>query len=191
MKNIFTNVLCASLLVFMLVGCGKSSESNLSNTTVTGQVTTIDGNSVTLLLGELTENEMAGAPADGGEAPSGDGTPPSGAPSGDGTPPSGAPSGGGTPPSDTPSGDTASGEAQSAQLPSGGCAMPSFTVGTDSTTITITDSTAITIEGMGEGIEGTIADITVDSILEVCFGDDNTVSTIIVKNITGGPAAKS
>lgn len=183
MKKVLTCVMAAAVLALFLVGCRESSESDLSNSTVTGQVTAVDGNSVTLLLGELTENEM-------GTPPSGDtasGTAPSGAPSGEapsGEAPAGeAPSGDGS--GEVPSGEAPSG-GDSGEAPSGGGSMSSFTAGEESVTITITDDTVITIEGMGDDTEGTIADITADSILEVSFGADNTVTSVTVKNIMGG-----
>ena len=142
MKKILACTLSAAFLVLLFTGCGNSSEENsLSNTTLTGKVTAVDGNSVTIQLGELTESTLEDMPSDGqspsGEAPSGDGQAPSGdAPSGDGQAPSGdAPSGGGQAPSgDAPSGDgqvpsgdapSGDGQAPSGDAPSGGGQAPS------------------------------------------------------------------
>lgn len=176
MKKVLTCALGTAVLLLFLVGCGNSSAKDYSNSTVTGQVTAVDGSSATLLLGEMTTGDTAAVPSDGtvsSAAPSG-GTPPSGAPAGDstlgGTPPSGAPAGGGAP---------------SGQAPSGVGSMSSFTAGTESVTITIADSTVITVEGMGQSTTGTIADVTANAILEVTFGDDNTVTAITVKNMGG------
>jgi len=184
MKKVLTCSLCAAILTLFLTGCGSNSESNLSNTTVTGQVTAVDGNTVTLLLGELAEMPAAEPPAveGSGEAPTGE------APSGE------APAGGGS--GEAPSGEApaggGSGEAPSGEAPAGGGAMSGFTAGDESATMSITDSTVITIENMGASTSGTVSDITVGSIIEVVFGDNNTVSSVTVKNLgSGGDGAKT
>ena len=185
MRKVLTCALGAAILTLFLTGCGKSSESDLSNTTVTGQVTAVEGNSVTLVLGELAEMPAAEAPTVDGssEAPTGGGS--GEAPTGE------APAGGGSgeaPTGDAPAG-SGSGEAPTGEAPAGGGAMSGFTAGDESVTITITDATVITVEGMGESAAGTVSDITVGSILEVVFGDDNTVTSITVRNIMGGGAS--
>ena len=185
MRKVLTCALGAAILTLFLTGCGKSSESDLSNTTVTGQVTAVEGNSVTLVLGELAEMPAAEAPTVDGssEAPTGGGS--GEAPTGE------APAGGGSgeaPTGDAPAG-SGSGEAPTGEAPAGGGAMSGFTAGDESVTITITDATVITVEGMGESTAGTVSDITVGSILQVVFGDDNTVTSITVRNIMGGGAS--
>ena len=176
MKKVLSCVLGTALLAMLLTGCGKDSETNYSNQNVTGQVTAVDGSSVTLLLGEMSENQKSEAPT---VQQNSDGTAPSGAPSGD-APSGDAPSGG------APSGGAPSGDVPSGDVPSGGRAMSSFTAGEDSVTITITDSTVITVAGMGESTDGTIDDIKVGSILEVSFGSNNTVTSITVRNNMDG-----
>ena len=199
MRKVLTCALGAAILTLFLTGCGKSSESDLSNTTVTGQVTAVEGNSVTLVLGELAEMPAAEAPTVDGssEAPTGGGSgeaPTGEAPAGGGSgeaPTGEAPAGGGSgeaPTGDAPAG-SGSGEAPTGEAPAGGGAMSGFTAGDESVTITITDATVITVEGMGESAAGTVSDITVGSILEVVFGDDNTVTSITVRNIMGGGAS--
>lgn len=74
MKRIVA-ILCAAALLFSLTACSGSnsdaeSEADYSNQTLTGQVTAIDGTKVTLLLGEITEQEMDMQQMGGGEAPS-------------------------------------------------------------------------------------------------------------------------
>ncbi|MCD7920737.1 MAG: hypothetical protein LUG45_11855 [Clostridiales bacterium] len=90
----FTALFCALALALSLAACGgsttdQSSEESgsslqaeveavteYSNTTVTGQITAIDGATVTLQLGELAESEGFGGGElpddDGGEMPGGD-----------------------------------------------------------------------------------------------------------------------
>ena len=62
MKKNLTFTLIAAVLALFLVGCGKTADNDLSNTTVTGQVTAVDENSVTLLLGEMTSATTGTAP---------------------------------------------------------------------------------------------------------------------------------
>ena len=53
--------LCAAALLFSLAACGGQEETaavDYSNTTLTGQVTKIDGTVLTLKLGTLTEQEQ-------------------------------------------------------------------------------------------------------------------------------------
>ncbi len=89
----FAALFCALALALSLVSCGNSSDStsdtsssqvaaettqDYSGTTVAGQITAIDGSTVTLQLGELTESEgfSGGDMADGqggGEMPDGEG----------------------------------------------------------------------------------------------------------------------
>ena len=188
MKKIIILALCLSVLAFCLVGCSDNTQTNtdsgtdLSNTTIAGQVTAIDGTSVTLQLGDLTGNNKSAAPADDAtkdEATSSDTT---GSASTDtatsGTAPSGEAPGGAVPSGEAPSGAAPSGEA-----PSGGGPRSTFTAGSENIAITIGDDATITIEGMGENTTGTIDDIKVGDILEVTFGDNNTVTAVIVKNV--------
>jgi hypothetical protein len=184
-------ILIFTVLTFCLFGCGTDSAgsaaetetaADYSNTTVTGQVTAVDDDSVTLLLGELTENDISTGAAPSGGTPSGEA--PSGeAPSG-GAPSGGAPSGG-APSGEAPSGEMPSGETPSGETPSGGGRMKTFTAGTDSVTVTIGEDTAITVEGIGESTEGTTDDITVGSVLELTFGDNNTVTAVTMKAVGG------
>ena len=67
MKKKFLSLLCAAAMVFSLAACGTKTDTTYAGQTLTGRVTAIDGTSVTLALGELTENS-----APSGGAPSGD-----------------------------------------------------------------------------------------------------------------------
>jgi len=153
-------ILVSSILALCLSACGTSNETEVtdySNSTVTGKVTAIDGNSVTLILGELTESNPKG------NAPPSDGEPSSGVPSGDG------------PSSEVPSGDRPSGDAP---------AMMTFIASEDTITVTIGDTATIMIEEMGKKTEGKIDDIAVDDILEITFGDSKTVTEVLIKDIS-------
>ena len=58
MKRIIA-ILCCAALLFTLAGCSSTGTTteDYSNTTLTGQVVSVDGNTVTLQLGELSEDE--------------------------------------------------------------------------------------------------------------------------------------
>lgn len=76
------SLLCASAMVLSLAACGSSQTESDTNTvyadtTVTGQVTAIDGNSVTLQLGTLSESsDKPSSPDTSGNNVSGSQTPP-------------------------------------------------------------------------------------------------------------------
>ena len=82
------SILCAAALALSLTACGNTSETNsdqVTEQTITGQITAIDGSSVTLQLGELSENTQTPPEMPGGSSSDENGgTPPempSGAPS--------------------------------------------------------------------------------------------------------------
>ena len=61
------SVVCTSALVISLVACGSkdTTTSEYVDTTITGQITAIDGDEVTLQLGELSEaSGDSNAPSD-------------------------------------------------------------------------------------------------------------------------------
>ena len=123
MKKI-TALLCAAAMVLSLAACSSGEDNSAyAGTTVTGEVSEIDGNKVTVTLGELTEEEMPDW-----QQPGGDGETPPSKPDESGTdssetatqtPPEGKNGAGGgeTPPSkpdtDTAGDGQASGEAPS------------------------------------------------------------------------------
>ena len=164
------SAICAALLALSLFGCGVKTSKDLSNSTVTGKVTAINGSSIILQLGELTGSSSGTAPSGGGTA--------------SGAAPSGAPSG------NVPSGQAPSGDIPSGNAPSGGGnasgSSASFKAGETSVTITADDSVAVTVEGAASDTKTTAADIAVDDVLEVTFGDNNTVTAVTVKNLSGG-----
>lgn len=125
----WTSVLCAAALTLSLAACGtQTAGTSESQGTLTGQVTEVDGNQVTLLLGTLEENENGSGSAPGGAPIQGDqaGTPPekpdgsSDSGSTNGQPPAkpdgGSTDNGGTPP-EMPSGGQPSGAAPSGDAP--------------------------------------------------------------------------
>lgn len=160
---------------------------------IIGQVEAIDGSSITLLIGEMTEG-MNNMP-DNNRPPSRE---TSGSDEPDGTPEASsrdeAPPDGGVP-GEAPSGEAPSGEAPSGEAPndrdpgSRGSGIPGFTPGEEHVTIAISENTSITVTGMDENSDGTIEDITVGAILEVTLDQDNTATAVIVRNIMGNGMA--
>ncbi|MBN2026105.1 MAG: hypothetical protein JW854_05035 [Actinobacteria bacterium] len=154
-------------------GCQKS-------TTLLGQVTAIEGNTITLALG--TQNEAGeqgafqpGAGEDGTSAGE-DGTtrpePPDGM-----QPPSGEEGEMPEPPE---------GMGEEGSMPPGGAMGPGgLTLTGEESTITVSDSTVITIEEMGETTGGSLSDIDVGDILSVTL-DGGTATTVTVMQGGGG-----
>ena len=69
---------CAGLMAFSLAACGSQNAASSSISTpqvtsaVVGKITALDGTTVTLQLGELTENQPGDPPSQDGAQPSGD-----------------------------------------------------------------------------------------------------------------------
>ena len=190
-----------------------TAQADYSNQTITGKVVSMDGTSVTLQLGELTEGGPGGS-SDGQTPPdmpnsgsSSDGssdqqTPPE-KPDGDAssdnssdgssdqqTPPekpdgdtssngsSDGSSDGQTPP-DMPGGDSQMG---------GGPGGQTFTAGEGTAAIDL-DGVTIQKSENGETTDASIDDISTDSVLTVTFGDDNTITSVVIESVsTGGPS---
>lgn len=114
MKKILSAV-CAAALVLSITACGSSAQTDYSGETVSGKVTSVDGSTVTLQLGELTESDDNG--------PGGQGQPPEmlssdGSDTGNSDNANGGPGAGGTPP-EKPSGDSSSDSQTPPEKPSG------------------------------------------------------------------------
>ncbi|MCD8126357.1 MAG: hypothetical protein LUD82_02435, partial [Clostridiales bacterium] len=188
----FTALFCALALALSLAACGGSttdqsseeSSSSLqaeveavteySNTTVTGQITAIDGATVTLQLGELAESEGFGGGElpddDGGEMPGGEGG---------GEMPGGDADGSGTTP-EMP--DGAGGGMTGGGSGDMGVMGSSFTAGEDILEVDLTDVTVT----LSDGSEGSASDLAVDDILQITFDEDGEVSSVTVVALTGG-----
>ena len=186
-------IVCIVLVLTAFAGCSTSAEttsdtSESTGTTLLGQITAIDGDQITLAIG--TENQGGGSgnmPEASGEVPSGDGsgTMPSGeVPSGDasGSMPSGQPSGDASGTKPETSGEVPSGDASGMN---GGGMGGGLTLTGEEQTITVSDSTVITIEGTDEDTTGSVSDLAVDDIISVTMSGD-TVTAITVRNVGGG-----
>ena len=185
MKKILS-ILCMLALVFSLAACGSSTSAD----SIYGKVTAIDGSTVTVQLGEMSE--QGGAPS--GQAPS-DGQQPPEMPSGE-APSSQTPSGGQQPPekpdgdasgSDTsgnggqqppemPSSEAPNGQAPSSQAPGGG-----FTAGEETASYDLTEA-VITKDGS----EAAISDIQEGDILRITLDKSGNATAVTIVTMNGG-----
>ncbi len=206
------SVVCTSALVISLVACGSkdTTTSEYVDTTITGQITAIDGDEVTLQLGELSEdNSDSSAPSDmekPDDANSSDANAPQNS---DGNEPPEKPddanndntSDGNTsqnndsnqPPekpddanSDNTSDDNTSQNSdgnQPPEMPSGeaGGSSQTFTAGDDSTTVDLSDAE---ITEDSETI--TIDDLEENDVLEITFDSDGNATSVTVVTLSSG-----
>ena len=198
-------LLIVGMLTAGFVGCGQAAESDVTST-ITGQVTAIEDDTITLALGDLNEMPTGDQQADpSGEAatsdaamqapPDGQNTAPdqNGAPGGPGEAgempgnPGDQDQAGGTPPtppeglSEGTSGGAVSGDMQQAGERERGSRI---TLTGEEQQITITDETTILINNMGESAEGSLSDITTGSILSVTMTGDTVTEVIIISSLS-------
>ena len=193
-------MLCAAALAVSLTACGaQTTETADAGTTLTGQVSAVDGSEVTLLLGTLEEDEAGAAPDGAPGQGSQTGTPPEKPESNSGSGTNGQPpakpdgdstSSGGTPP-DMPSGGQQSDSAPAGTPPDSqpGGDPPSkpgssFTAGTESVTLNFAGA-AITENGRSAGLD----DIEVGDVLTVEVGTNNTAASADIVSLGGGMGA--
>lgn len=181
----FAAILLAVLLALSCaVGGAEEENQTVAGNSVVGQVTEVDGAQITIQLGEL----LASAPAGDGQPPQApaDGQPPEtpgGQAPGDATPRDMAPADGNAP--SAPSGQTPDGNMP--DMPGQNfSAIPGFIAGEETLTFTVTDATAIAVESADGTSDGSLSDISVDSILRVVFGENETVASVTVLYLQGG-----
>lgn len=193
---------CAGLMVVSLAACGSQNAASSSTSTpqvtsaVVGKITALDGTTVTLQLGELTENQPGDPPSQDSTQPSGDNA------SGD----SSASGQTQTPPEKTEgdnntqgTGDSSSStDAQngSSTPPSGQNAPPSdgqgpapgstFTAGEETTTVDLSGA-AVTKESQSGTTDASLSDLAVGVVIEVTMGEDNTATAVVIKSVGGAP----
>lgn len=208
-------IFCMAAVLVLGSGCGTEStdtgseagteisseqESDYSNTTVTGKITAMSGNEVTLQLGELTEREAPdGAPGSenqNGGAPSGEAPEKpagenqnGGAPSGEAPEkPDGEGQNGGAPSGEAPEkpdGENQNGGASNGnapEMPEGG-QMPAryeFTENGETITLDLSEG-----EFTEDSVKSTLDDLSEGDILVITTGDNNSVKTITVKQADG------
>lgn len=189
MKKKFLSLLCAAAMVFSLAACGTKTDTTYAGQTLTGRVTAIDGTSVTLALGELTENS---APSGGAPSGDSDSQQPPEMPSGDSE--SSQPTG--TPPEKPDGGSSDESGQQPPEKPedigsqSDGSTppeMPDSMTGssfTESGETLTADIAKASITKDGESVSA--SDVAVDDILTVTFDSKGVVSTVEVVTLTSG-----
>ena len=190
MKKKFLSLLCAAAMVFSLAACGTKTDTTYAGQTLTGRVTAIDGTSVTLALGELTEDA---APSGGAPSGDSDSQQPPEMPSGDsessqptGTPPEkpdgGSSDEGGQQPPEKPedSGSQSDGSTPP-EMPDSMTGGSSFTESGETLTADISKAS---ITKDGESVSA--SDVAADDILTVTFDSKGVVSTVEIATLTSG-----
>lgn len=175
------SILCAGAMLLSLAACGAKADTTYAGQTVTGKVTTLEGTSVTLALGKLTENAALGSdsqqppemPGDGQTGDQSTGTPPEkpdgdSSQSNDSQPPEMPENGangqdGGTPP----------------DMPEGSMGGSSFTESGETLTIDITDAAIVK---NGETVSAT--ELSVDDVVQVTFDGSGSAATVEI--VSGG-----
>ena len=195
----FVSILCAGAMLLSLAACGAKADTTYAGQTITGKVTALEGTSVTLALGELTEDA----------APDGNGQQPPDMPNGDGqtgdqptgTPPekpedTGDDTQNSQPPEKPDGGSSQSGDNQPPEMPGdsqngqGGGTPPdmpeggmgggsSFTESGETLTIDIADAAIVK---NSENVSA--AELAVDDVVQVTFDDSGSAATVEI--VSGG-----
>lgn len=205
MKKKFLSLLCAAAMMCSLAACGTVTDAAYAGQTLTGRVTAIDGTTVTMQLGELTETAAPTDNSGNGDSQQPTGTPPKKPDGGSSTDsaqqppemPDGSSQQGAAPP-EKPDGDTStdsaqqppdmpSGDSQNGQggtppdMPGGMPGGTSFTEGDETAAVDLSKA-AITRDG--ETV--TASDVAVDDILTVTFDDSGTAAKAEIVTVGGG-----
>lgn len=183
---------CAGLMAFSLAACGSQNAASSSTSTpqvtsaVVGKITALDGTTVTLQLGELTENQPGDPPSQDGAQPSGDNA------SGD----SSASGQTQTPPEKTEGDNNTQGtgdgssstDAQNDPPSDGQGSAPgsTFTAGEETTTVDLSGAT-VTKESQSGTTDASLSDLAVGDVIEVTMGEDNTATAVVIKSVGGAP----
>ncbi len=159
------SILCAGAMLLSLAACGAKADTTYAGQTVTGKVTTLEGTSVTLALGKLTENAAFGSDSQQPPEMPGDGQ------TGDQST--------GTPP-EKPDGDSSqSNDSQPPEMPEGSMGGSSFTESGETLTIDITDAAIVK---NGETVSAT--ELSVDDVVQVTFDGSGSAATVEI--VSGG-----
>ena len=178
-------LLLGAMMLLVLAACGAKADTTYAGQTITGKVTALEGTSVTLALGELTEDAAPGGDSQQPPEMSSDGQ------TGDqptGTPPekpedtSGDNQSGQQPP-EKPDGDSSqSNDNQPPDMPEGGMGGSSFTESGETLTIDISDAAIMKND---ETVSAT--ELSVDDVVQVTFDDSGSAATVeIVSGSMGG-----
>lgn len=183
---------CAGLMAFSLAACGSQNAASSSTSTpqvtsaVVGKITALDGTTVTLQLGELTENQPGDPSSQDGAQPSGDNA------SGD----SSASGQTQTPPEKTEGDNNTQGtgdgssstDAQNDPPSDGQGSAPgsTFTAGEETTTVDLSGAT-VTKESQSGTTDASLSELAVGDVIEVTMGEDNTATAVVIKSVGGAP----
>lgn len=182
---------CAGLMAFSLAACGSQNAASSSTSTpqvtsaVVGKITALDGTTVTLQLGELTENQPGDPPSQDSTQPSGDNADGDSSTSSTQTPP------------EQPEGDnntqgtgdsSSSTDAQNDPPSDGQGPAPdsTFTTGEETTTVDLSGA-AVTKENQSGTTDASLSDLAVGDVIEVTMGEDNTATAVVIKSVGGAP----
>ena len=182
---------CAGLMAFSLAACGSQNAASSSTSTpqvtsaVVGKITALDGTTVTLQLGELTENQPGDLPSQDSTQPSGDNADGDRSTSSTQTPP------------EQPEGDndtqgtgdrSSSTDAQNDPPSDGQGSAPgsTFTAREETTTVDLSGAT-VTKESQSGTTDASLSDLAVGDVIEVTMGEDNTATAVVIKSVGGAP----
>ena len=192
---------CAGLMVVSLAACGSQNAASSSTSTpqvtsaVVGKITALDGTTVTLQLGELTENQPGDPPSQDSTQPSGDNADGDSSTSSTQTPPE-QPEGDNNTQGTGDSSSSTDAQNGSSTPPSGQNAPPSdgqgpapdstFTTGEETTTVDLSGA-AVTKESQSGTTDASLSDLAVGDVIEVTMGEDNTATAVVIKSVGGAP----
>lgn len=192
---------CAGLMVVSLAACGSQNAASSSTSTpqvtsaVVGKITALDGTTVTLQLGELTENQPGDPPSQDSTQPSGDNADGDSSTSSTQTPPE-QPEGDNNTQGTGDSSSSTDAQNGSSTPPSGQNAPPSdgqgpapgrtFTAGEETTTVDLSGA-AVTKESQSGTTDASLSDLAVGDVIEVTMGEDNTATAVVIKSVGGAP----
>ena len=192
---------CAGLMAFSLAACGSQNAASSSTSTpqvtsaVVGKITALDGTTVTLQLGELTENQPGDPPSQDSTQPSGDNADGDSSTSSTQTPPE-QPEGDNNTQGTGDSSSSTDAQNGSSTPPSGQNAPPSdgqgpapdstFTTGEETTTVDLSGA-AVTKESQSGTTDASLSDLAVGDVIEVTMGEDNTATAVVIKSVGGAP----
>ncbi len=194
MKKLFSVLLVVMVASMLLYGCGQSTDENAESQGTDGdttavQVAAIDGNTLTVTVGELNEpSQVSPSQVSDGDGNAKGG--PQGADPGDKPDVSDSEKDPGDRPEGMPS-EVSNSENRPEDMPEGtpgeggrgGGPNGFFTAGQESIQITLTDATKITIASQGKETEGTAEDISQGDVLLVTLDDENQALTVSIQSM--------
>ena len=177
-RQLFLYAFSLSVSAAAFGGVSVFADSDYSNQTITAKVTSVDGSSVDLQVGELNLPEKPDGNGPSDDAQNSDGSSGNNAQGSDSsaqTPPEKPDANG----NDTQGSDGQNNGAQTPpEMPNGG-GMDFFTAGDDTLTLDFAD-TEILVENGNDTEEGSLDDIAADSILSIEFDENGDIAQVTV-----------